>query len=86
MGDLFLGTHSVERRSRWKFENREAGWFWTLSHADGTAEASPLAFKTLKECADDAGRHGYVAWKPEAERRRDLVLGVAKAIRHESGR
>lgn len=59
---------------------------WTVSHADGTSEASPAAFKTLRDCADDANRHGYVAWKPEAERRRDLVLGVAKAIRHESNK
>jgi hypothetical protein len=76
----------VERRSRWKFENETAGWVWKVSHPDGTTEASQLAFKTLKECADDAARHGYVAWKPEKERRQDLVLGVAKAIRHESSR
>ena len=76
----------MERRSRWKFDNDAAGWGWTVSHPDGTTEVSQLAFKTLKECADDAARHGYVAWKPEAERRQDLVLGVAKAIRHESGK
>ena len=52
-------------------------------HADGTREASARAFKTLKECADDAIKHGYVAWRAEEERRRDLVLGVKKALKRD---
>ena len=72
-----------ERRSHWNFVSSEAGWAWNVSRADGTREASRGNFKTLKECADDAIQHGYVAWKAEEERRRDLVLGVKKALRRD---
>jgi hypothetical protein len=70
-----------ERRNHWNFENTEAGWIWTVMRADGGQEASIGTFKTLKECADDAIKHGYVAWRAEEERRRDLVLGVKKALK-----
>jgi hypothetical protein len=73
-----------DRRNRWTFENTDNGWAWSVSHADGTREASMRAYKTLKECADDAIKHGYVAWRAEEERRRDLVLGVKKALRRDS--
>jgi hypothetical protein len=69
-----------QRRSQWNFATTDAGWTWTVTHADGTTESSEQAFKTLKECADDATGHGYVAWKPEDERRRELVLGVSKVL------
>jgi len=72
-----------ERRNHWTFENSQAGWAWTVSRADGSREASTQAFKTLKECADDAIQHGYVAWRAEEERRRDLVLGVKKALKRD---
>lgn len=72
-----------QRRSQWNFEITDEGWMWTVSHAEGTEESSARAFKTLKECADDAIEHGYVAWKAEEERRRDLVLGVTKALARE---
>lgn len=76
----------VDRRSRWQFESRESGWIWTVSYPDGATEVSPVAHPTLKECAADAARHGYVAWKPEAERRRSRVLGVTRAIRQDGAR
>ena len=69
-----------QRRGQWKFENRDGGWAWTVSHSDGTHESSSQAFKTLKECADDAAQHGYIAWKAEEERRRDHMLEVTKAL------
>ena len=69
-----------ERRSQWNFQSSEAGWAWSVTRADGTREASTRTFMTLKECADDAMQHGYVAWRAEEERRRDLVLGVKKAL------
>ena len=55
-----------------------------MTRADGSREASVRVFPTLKECADDAMQHGYVAWKAEAERRRDLVLGVKQALTRET--
>jgi hypothetical protein len=70
-----------ERRNHWSFENTDKGWAWAVSRADGTRDSSTRSFKTLKECADDAIRHGYVAWRAEEERRHDLVLGVKKALR-----
>jgi hypothetical protein len=60
------------------------GWLWTVLHSDNTKETSATPVKTLKECADDAAQHGYVAWKAEDERRRDLVLGVSKILAKES--
>ena len=60
------------------------GWIWTVLHSDNRKEASAAPFKTLKECADDAAQHGYVAWKAEDERRRDLILGVSKILAKES--
>jgi hypothetical protein len=75
---------SEERRSQWNFQSGEAGWAWNVTRADGTRECSDRAFPTLKQCADDAMQHGYVAWKAEDERRRDLVLGVKKALRREA--
>ena len=60
------------------------GWIWTVVHADNSKETSAIRFKTLKECADDAAQHGYVAWKAEDERRRDLMLGVTKILAKES--
>jgi hypothetical protein len=59
-----------ERRKQWKFEIAPEGWTWRLENPDGTAQTSSRAFKTLKECTDDAAQHGYVAWKSESERRR----------------
>ena len=73
-----------QRRSQWNFETTDDGWIWTVVHADHTRETSAVRFKTLKECADDATQHGYVAWKAEDERRRDLMLGVTKILAKES--
>lgn len=51
-----------------------------MAYADGTKESSNRAFQTLKECVDDATRCGYVAWKAEAERRREQRLGVSAVL------
>ena len=70
----------MEQRSQWNFESNEGGWLWTVTHADGRKESSAEPFKTLKQCVDDATQRGYVAWKAEEERRRELVLGVTKTL------
>jgi hypothetical protein len=77
---------SEERRNHWYFESSDKGWAWAVSRADGAPESSTRWFKTLKECADDAIKHGYVAWRAEEERRRDLVLGVKKALKRNAAR
>ena len=60
-----------EKRSDWTFRVVEGrSWVWEVSHTDGTKESSKETFLTRKECVADATRHGYVAWIPEAERRR----------------
>lgn len=69
-----------QRRGKWNFESRDGGWAWTVTYADGNNESSNGSFKTLKECADDAAQHGYIAWKAEDERRRDHMLEVSKAL------
>jgi hypothetical protein len=58
-----------ERRKQWNFMMADDGWVWRLTDTDGTEQTS-RAFKTLKECTEDATEHGYVVWKTEAERRR----------------
>ncbi|MGZ9010802.1 MAG: hypothetical protein ACXW2L_00925 [Burkholderiales bacterium] len=71
----------VDQRRTWSFVVTESGkWMWKVVHPDG-AEESSIGFATLKDCTDDAHRHGYVAWKIEDERRRDRELKVAKALR-----
>ena len=70
----------MEQRSQWNFESGDNGWIWTVAHPDGQQESSEQAYKTLKACVDDATQRGYVAWKAEAERRRELVLGVTKTL------
>ena len=60
-----------EKRSDWTFRLVEGrSWIWQVSHSDGTKESSKETFLTRKECVANATRHGYVAWIPEAERRR----------------
>ena len=73
----------MERRRNWNFLVREdESWIWRVTDATGTQE-SEGSFATLKECTADATRHGYTAWKSEDERRRDLALGVTKALARE---
>jgi hypothetical protein len=57
-------------------------WIWKVTNPDGTEECS-AEFATLKECSTDAQLHGYVAWKSEDERRRDLMLDVVKTLGRE---
>jgi hypothetical protein len=63
----------MDKRSHWKFEIADAGWGWTVSHADGSSGASAERWATLKACVDDATLHGYTPWKTEEERRRDPI-------------
>jgi hypothetical protein len=79
-----MKLEQMEHRSQWNFESRDGGWVWSVTMPDGTQKTSEQAFKTLKQCADSAAAHGYVAWKAEEERRRDLVLGVTKALSKEN--
>ena len=73
----------MDRRRNWSFLEREdEKWFWRMTDASGTRESDGV-FSTLMECTADAAKHGYVAWKTEHERRRDLALGVAKALARE---
>lgn len=48
----------------------DGSWSWRVVNPDGGYEESGRKFKTLKECSEDAARHGYVAWRSEEERRR----------------
>jgi len=71
----------MDQRRRWSFvQSDDYGWMWTVVNPDGTQQTSQ-SFGTIKECADDARQNGYVPWKPEDERRRELKLRVAEALR-----
>ena len=75
----------LEKRRNWSFLVTDDGaWKWRVSDARGVEE-SKVTFATLKECTSDAMLNGYVVWKSEDERRRDLELGVAKVLRAKSG-
>jgi hypothetical protein len=75
----------LEKRRNWSFLVTDDGaWKWRVSDAHGVQESN-VTFATLKECTSDAMLNGYVAWKSEDERRRDLELGVAKVLRAKSG-
>jgi hypothetical protein len=78
-------TIDSEKRRNWSFElTGDGSWVWRVSDANGVQE-SKVTFATLKECTSDAMLNGYVAWKSENERRRDLELGVTKVLRGKSG-
>ncbi len=73
----------MDRRRNWSFLVREdETWFWRVTDANGTEESAG-SFATLKDCTADATKHGYVVWRSEDERRRDLALGVTKALARE---
>lgn len=62
---------SVDRRKQWSFPIGEDGsWAWRVVDPDGNDVGSDRAFRTLKECTEDATRNGYVAWNMDSERRR----------------
>ena len=71
---------TLERRSEWQFQMADDGWYWLRQEPDGTSEVS-VKFATLKECTADAQQKGYVAWKSEEERRRNLALGVTDILK-----
>lgn len=59
---------TLEDRRKWRFiTTGDDLWRWivTDTHAES---ASELAFRTLKECIDDAKLHGYVPASPERRR------------------
>jgi hypothetical protein len=61
----------IEKRSDWTFERTgDDSWIWRVTRADGSKMSSQCTFSTVKACIADATRNGYVAWIPEAERRR----------------
>jgi hypothetical protein len=77
-------TTSVElnKRSKWQFVVTGRGtWTWTVTSPDGKRSESAEEFATLAACTSNAAQHGYVAWKSEDERRRELQLGVMTALR-----
>lgn len=75
----------TEKRRNWSFVmNDDGSWIWRVSDPHGIDE-SKVTFATLKECTSDAMLHGYVVWKSEDERRRDLELGVTKVLRAKGG-
>jgi hypothetical protein len=61
----------IERRKKWSFFILGDGsWVWRVLHPDGTEQSAERGFATVSECTADAAKYGYIAWKPEAERRR----------------
>jgi hypothetical protein len=62
---------SAEKRSDWTFQSKKGcSWVWQVTHSDGTKASSKRTFLTKKECVADATKSGFIAWIPEAERRR----------------
>jgi phospholipase C len=75
---------SVEqnKRSKWQFVvTGRRTWTWTVTSPDGKRSESVEEFETLAACTSNAAQHGYVAWKTEDERRRELQLGVMAALK-----
>ena len=82
---MAAATIDTEKRRNWSFLTKDDGsWIWRVSDTNGVEE-SKVAFATLKECTADAMLNGYVVWKSENERRRDLELGVTKVLRAKGG-
>ena len=50
-----------EKRRLWQFTIPEGGfWGWNVTHPDGSRAAAVGDFLTLRECVDDAKKHGYI--------------------------
>ena len=63
----------AERRSQWNFLLADDGkWLWRVVEVDGSERKAEASFATLKDCTEDAARNGYVVWRTEEERRRNL--------------
>ena len=71
----------MDQRNKWQFVPTERGkWKWVKTSPDGMqSESEELA--NLAACTADAAYHGYVAWKSEDERRRELQLGVMDPLK-----
>ena len=71
----------MDRRNQWQFVPTERGkWKWVKTSSDGTQSES-VEFANLAACTSNAAEHGYVPWKSEDERRRELKLGVIDALK-----
>jgi hypothetical protein len=76
----------LDKRRNWNFViTDDQSWIWRVSNAEGAMEQSAGTFATLKDCTADAMQHGYVAWRSEDERRRDLTLAVSKVLTRDGG-
>jgi hypothetical protein len=73
----------MEKRSQWKFDSADGAWGWTVTNPDGSTGASDRRWPTLKDCVDDATAHGYIAWRPEEERRREHRLKVTEVLKRD---
>lgn len=74
----------MDKRSQWQFVITDPdGWKWVVVAPDGTRSESTQAFPTLAACTSNAADHGYVAWKSEDERRRELQLAVSGTLRRQ---
>jgi hypothetical protein len=72
----------MDKRSHWEFfDTGRRTWKWKVTQADGTESESAEEFATLLECTAHAAQHGYVVWKSEDERRRNLKLSVIDALK-----
>jgi hypothetical protein len=70
----------MEKRRQWQFQMTVGDeWLWQVSDVHGTRDSS-RTFATLKECTANAMEHGYVAWKPENERRESQALDIVKVL------
>lgn len=61
-----------ERRTRWSFAyHLDNTWDWQAKRAGGELQRSQAKLETLADALTDAMAHGYVAWGPTGERRRE---------------
>ena len=67
---LSLTKMPEEKRTQWNFEINNDQWLWKCTAPSGITTVASRTFPTMKDCVDDAKRHGYVPWTTEAERRR----------------
>ena len=68
-----MSTADDERR-RWRFINAQddSSWSWAVRSDSGTEVFSEQTFGTLKDCVEDAKRHGYEPHAPERRRNHTL--------------
>lgn len=72
----------MEQRGDWQFLIVEdEKWVWAATCPDGTEKRAPVPFDTLRDCAEDAKKHGWAAWTADERRHIETLRDPLDSVR-----